>query len=46
MLLGTVLTCGYGALITGPLSLVQGILYLCASDPDFERKYVFEKRFF
>lgn len=46
MLLGTLFTCFYGSLITGPLSLAQGIIYLCASDADFERKYMFEKRFF
>jgi TM2 domain-containing membrane protein YozV len=45
-LLFTLLTCGYGALITAPLSLVQGILYLCANDYDFQQKYVIERRFF
>jgi TM2 domain-containing membrane protein YozV len=46
MLLGTLFTCFYGSIITGPLSLAQGIIYLCSTDADFERKYVFEKRFF
>ena len=45
-LLFTVLTCGYGGLITGPISLIQGILYLSANDWDFQQKYVIEKRFF
>lgn len=46
VLLFTVLTCGYGSLITGPLAVVQGILYLSANDWDFQQKYVIEKRFF
>lgn len=45
-LLGTVLTCGFGALLTTPVSIVQGIMYLCASDEDFYNKYVVQKRLF
>ena len=45
-LLFTLLTCGYGGLLTGLIALVQGILYLCASEPDFHQKYVVEQRFF
>jgi TM2 domain-containing membrane protein YozV len=45
-LLVTLLTCGLGAMITGPISIIQGILYLIANDQDFEQKYVVERRFF
>lgn len=45
-LLFTIFTCGYGGLITGTIGLIQGIMYLCASDYDFEQKYVIEHRFF
>jgi TM2 domain-containing membrane protein YozV len=45
-LLFTLFTCGYGALITAPISLVQGILYLCANEPEFQQKYALERRFF
>jgi len=40
------LTCGYGMVITSVLSMIQGIMYLCANDWDFQQKYVIEKRFF
>jgi TM2 domain-containing membrane protein YozV len=45
-LLGTLLTCGFGAIITSIISLVQGIMYLVATDYDFQQKYAIEKRFF
>lgn len=45
-LLGTLLSCGMGALITTPVSIIQGILYLCATDEDFHYKYVVQKRLF
>lgn len=45
-LVSTLLTCGYGGLITGVIGLIQGILYLCANDYEFQQKYVIEKRFF
>lgn len=45
-LIFTVCTCGYGALITAPIALVQGILYLCANEPEFQQKYALERRFF
>jgi len=45
-LLATVLSCGMGALITTPVSIVQGVLYLCATDEDFYHKYVVQKRLF
>jgi TM2 domain-containing membrane protein YozV len=42
----SIVTCGFGTMITGPISIVQGILYLVATDEDFERKYVQEQKFF
>jgi len=42
----SVVTCGWGTIITAPIALIQGIMYLVASDQDFERKYVVEGRFF
>jgi TM2 domain-containing membrane protein YozV len=45
-LLGTLFTCGMAAVITGTIGLVQGIMYLCANDYDFQQKYAIEKRFF
>jgi TM2 domain-containing membrane protein YozV len=45
-LLLTVLTCGWAAILTHTVALVQGILYLCATEPDFQQKYVVEGRLF
>ena len=45
-LLVTLFSCGMGAALTVPLGIVQGVLYLVASDSDFHQKYVVEKRFF
>ena len=42
----TLCTCGIGLSVTVPVSIVQGILYLVASEEEFHRKYVVEKRFF
>ena len=44
MLLGTVLTCGIGAMIFMPIGLVEGILYLVKSDEEFVRTYIQHKR--
>lgn len=44
MLLGTVLTCGFGAMIFGLIGLVEGILYLVKSDEEFVRTYIQNKR--
>ena len=44
MLLGTLLTCGFGAILFGPIGLVEGILYLVKSDEEFVRTYIQQKR--
>ncbi len=44
MLLVTVLTCGFGAIITSIIGLVEGIIYLTKSDEDFVRQYVQNKK--
>lgn len=44
MLLITVLTCGFGGIITGVIGLIEGILYLVKSDEDFVKTYVQAKR--
>jgi TM2 domain-containing membrane protein YozV len=44
MLLVSLLTCGFGAAIMGPIGLVEGILYLTKSDEEFYRTYVLGKK--
>ena len=44
MLLITVLTCGIGAMATGVIALVEGIIYLTKSDEDFVRTYIQNKK--
>jgi hypothetical protein len=44
MLLITVLTCGFGAMVTGVIGLVEGIIYLTKSDEEFVRTYVQNKK--
>ena len=44
MLLVTLLTCGFGAMIFGPIGLVEGILYLVKSDEEFVKTYIQNKR--
>ncbi|MBV6457871.1 MAG: hypothetical protein HONBIEJF_00991 [Fimbriimonadaceae bacterium] len=43
---GGALTCGGVSGVVATLALVQGILYLVASDEEFHQKYVVEKRWF
>jgi TM2 domain-containing membrane protein YozV len=44
MLLVTVLTCGFGSIVMGPIGLIEGILYLVKSDEEFVRTYVTNKK--
>lgn len=44
LLLGTLITCGVGAMVTHVIALVEGIIYLSKSDADFYRTYIVEKR--
>ena len=43
---GGIVTCGIASGVMGLLALVQGILYLVASDEEFHQKYVVEQRWF
>lgn len=44
MLLVTVFTCGWAALIFWPIGLIEGIIYLSKSDEEFYNTYVLNKR--
>lgn len=44
MLCVTLLTCGLGGLVMGPIGLIEGILYLMKSDDEFYQTYVVEKK--
>ena len=44
MLLVTLLTCGWGGLVTGLIGLVEGIIYLSKNDEDFYQTYIVGKR--
>jgi TM2 domain-containing membrane protein YozV len=44
MLLVTVLTCGIGWIVFGPIGLIEGILYLVKSDEEFVGTYIQNKR--
>jgi TM2 domain-containing membrane protein YozV len=44
LLLGTVLTCGMGAMITHVIAVIEGVIYLSKSDADFYQTYVVQKR--
>ncbi|WP_028890012.1 TM2 domain-containing protein [Tenacibaculum ovolyticum] len=39
MLLVTILTCGFGGMVTGIIGLVEGIIYLTKSDEEFIDTY-------
>jgi TM2 domain-containing membrane protein YozV len=45
LLLITVLTCGFGGLITWIIGLIEGIIYITKTDEDFEKEYVQNKKF-
>ncbi|MFT4175401.1 MAG: NINE protein [Luteolibacter sp.] len=40
MLLISLLTCGIGAIVMGPIGLIEGILYLTKPDSEFVSTYV------
>ena len=44
MLLVTVLTCGFAAIITSIIGIVEGIIYLTKSDEEFVRTYLQNKK--
>ncbi len=44
MLLTSVLTCGLGTLVTSPIGLIEGIIYLTKSDEEFYELYAVQKR--
>ncbi len=44
MLLVTVLTFGFGAIVMYPIGLIEGIIYLTKSDQDFYNTYVANKK--
>jgi TM2 domain-containing membrane protein YozV len=44
MLLVTLLTCGIGGIVMGPIGLIEGIIYLTKSDEEFYQTYVVGKK--
>jgi TM2 domain-containing membrane protein YozV len=40
----TVLTCGIGAMATGLIGLIEGIIYLTKSDEEFYETYILERK--
>ena len=44
MLLVALLTCGFGAIVTSIIGLVEGIIYLTKSDEDFYQDYAVNKK--
>ncbi|HEY9887222.1 MAG TPA: TM2 domain-containing protein [Candidatus Obscuribacterales bacterium] len=44
MLAITLLTCGFGATVTGIIGLIEGIMYLTKSDDEFVATYINSKR--
>ncbi len=44
MLLITLLTFGFGGMITGIIGLIEGIIYLTKSDEDFYQTYYVQKK--
>jgi len=43
-LLGSILTCGIGAVVFNILSLIEGIIYLTKSDEEFYQTYMVDKK--
>ena len=46
VLLVTIFTCGIAGFITGPIGLIEGIIYLTKSDEEFDEIYVRGRRSF
>jgi TM2 domain-containing membrane protein YozV len=44
MLLVTLLTCGIGGIVMGPIGLIEGIIYLTKSDEEFYQTYIVGKK--
>jgi TM2 domain-containing membrane protein YozV len=44
MLLITILTCGFGGVVSSIIGLVEGIIYLTKSDDEFVSTYVTSKK--
>ncbi len=44
MLVITLVTCGWGAMATGIIGLIEGIIYLTKSDEEFVATYITNKR--
>ena len=44
LLLVTVLTCGFGGIVSSIVGLIEGIIYLTKSDQEFYQTYVLEKK--
>lgn len=44
MLLVTLLTCGFGAIVTSIIGLIEGILYLVKDDAEFASTYLNNKK--
>lgn len=44
MLIVSVATCGWGAIITGIIGMIEGIIYLTRTDEEFVRTYVQSQR--
>ena len=44
MLVVSVITCGFGAWFMGIIGIIEGIIYLSKSDPEFHQTYVVGKR--
>jgi TM2 domain-containing membrane protein YozV len=44
MLCVSLLTCGIGAMVMGPIGLIEGIMYLMKPDEEFYQTYMVEKK--
>ena len=44
MLAVTLLTCGFGGVVTGVVGIIEGIIYLTKSDQEFNQVYLVGKK--